>query len=151
MAVIITGVSWKSTHIHPLDKIKIPEQHRWYYNSSTSCREIWIQSNMYIHVCPWLGVLGFQFQTDMKCSPGWSDYKTTCLFPERDSCYLLWVSADWQEANVSCVHLEETDFYVLVVWCNQDSSCVGAKYEDGYFLLSVSRCVQSADRISWDY
>lgn len=52
---------------------------------------------------------------------------------------------------MSYVHLEETDFYVLVVWCEQGSSCVGAKYEDGYFLLPVNRCVQPADSISGDH
>lgn len=49
--------------------------------------------------------------------------------------------ADGQQANVSCVHLEETDFSVLVVLCEQERSCVGAEYEDGCFLLSVSRCM----------
>lgn len=52
---------------------------------------------------------------------------------------------------MSCVHLEETDFRVLVLWCEQDSSCVGAKYVDWYFLLSVSRCMKSAERISAGY
>lgn len=41
----------------------------------------------------------------------------------------------------SCVHLEEADFHILVVRCEQDSSCVGAKYEDqvGWQVSEVCR------------
>lgn len=39
---------------------------------------------------------------------------------------------------MSCVHLEETDFYVLILWCEEKKrGCVGVKYEDWYILLSA--------------
>lgn len=37
-----------------------------------------------------------------------------------------------------CVHLEETDFHVLILWCEEEKKgCVGAKYEDCYTPLSA--------------
>lgn len=46
----------------------------------------------------------------------------------------------------SFVHLDKADFHVLVLWCERDSSCVGARQED----QSFGRCFKSSHRISDD-
>lgn len=72
----------------------------------------------------------------------------TCLFPGWASHRLLWESAVFKGGGVSCVHLEETDFYVLifVVW-REKRGRVGVKYEDWDTLLSV---LEPAERLLLD-
>lgn len=61
------------------------------------------------------------------------------MFISRVSLPLLVVGVSWfKGGGVSCVHLEETDFYVLILWCEEKKKgCVGVKYEDWYILLSA--------------
>lgn len=61
------------------------------------------------------------------------------MFISRVSLPSLVVGVSWfKGGGVSCVHLEETDFYVLILWCEEKKKgCVGVKYEDWYILLSA--------------
>lgn len=61
------------------------------------------------------------------------------MFISRVSLLSLVVGVSWfKGGGVSCVHLEETDFYVLILWCEEKKKgCVGVKYEDWYILLSA--------------
>lgn len=56
-----------------------------------------------------------------------SSRRVTCLFPGWASHCLLWESADFEGGGVSCVHLEETDFYVLILWCEEKEGLCGCE------------------------